>query len=89
MALVLLLRALLRSLQRLQHREIAGYGSAAALAGQFEFTADEEMLRTSFLEEKQTDASLTELAEREVNARKNVGIRPNTGRDRKLSADEL
>jgi ferritin-like metal-binding protein YciE len=58
---------LIASLQRLKHHEIAGYGTAAALAGLLELTADEEILRLSLDEEKQADASLTELAEREVN----------------------
>ncbi len=58
---------LIGSLQRLKHYEIAAYGTAAALARRLQLTSDEKMLRESLDEEKETDASLTVLAESEVN----------------------
>jgi ferritin-like metal-binding protein YciE len=56
---------LIGSLQRLKHYEIAAYGSA--LARQLRLPDDEKMLRETLDEEKETDASLTVLAESEVN----------------------
>ncbi len=58
---------LIGSLQRLKHYEIAAYGTAAALARRLQLTSDEKMLRESLDEEKETDTSLTVLAESEVN----------------------
>jgi ferritin-like metal-binding protein YciE len=58
---------LIGSLQRLKHYEIAAYGTAAALARQLKMLDDEKILRTSLGEEKEADASLTVLAESEVN----------------------
>jgi ferritin-like metal-binding protein YciE len=58
---------LIGSLQRLKHYEIAAYGTAAALARQLRLPNDEKMLRESLDEEKETDVSLTALAESEVN----------------------
>jgi ferritin-like metal-binding protein YciE len=58
---------LIGSLQRLKHYEIAAYGTVAALAHQLRLPDDERALRQNLAEEKQADASLTELAQREVN----------------------
>jgi ferritin-like metal-binding protein YciE len=58
---------LIASLQKLEHYEIAAYGTAAALAGQLDLRDDQKMLHKSLEEEKQTDILLTQLAKGEVN----------------------
>jgi ferritin-like metal-binding protein YciE len=58
---------LIASTQKLQHYEIAAYGTAAALAGQLDLRDDQRSLHDSLEEEKQFDALLTELAKSEVN----------------------
>jgi len=58
---------LLASAQKLEHYEIAAYGTAAALAGQLDLRDEQKMLHRTLDEEKQIDALLTELAKREVN----------------------
>jgi ferritin-like metal-binding protein YciE len=59
---------LIASAQKLEHYEIAAYGTAAALAGQLGMRDDQEMLHKSLEEEKHCDALLTQLAIGEVNA---------------------
>ncbi|MBH5368062.1 YciE/YciF ferroxidase family protein [Bradyrhizobium glycinis] len=59
--------AMIASAQKLEHYEIAAYGSAAALAGQLELREDQNMLHESLEEEKAIDAMLTTLAKGEVN----------------------
>jgi ferritin-like metal-binding protein YciE len=59
--------ALIASAQKLEHYEIAAYGTAAALAGQLELREDQSMLHASLEEERLADALLTELAKGEVN----------------------
>jgi ferritin-like metal-binding protein YciE len=59
--------ALIASAQKLEHYEIAAYGTAAALAGQLELREDQSMLHDSLEEERETDALLTKLAKGEVN----------------------
>lgn len=58
---------LLASAQKLEHYEIAAYGSAAALAGQLDLRDDQRMLHDSLEEEKRADAALTALAKGEIN----------------------
>lgn len=58
---------LIASAQRLEHYEIAAYGTAAALAGQLNLREDQEILHESLEEEKHADALLTKLAKSEVN----------------------
>src|SRR5467141_5147713 len=58
---------LIASAQKLEHYEIAAYGTAAALAGQLDLRDEQKMLHLSLEEEKQADALLTRLAKREVN----------------------
>jgi ferritin-like metal-binding protein YciE len=58
---------LIASIQKLEHYEIAAYGSAAALAGQLELRDDQMLLHDSLLEEKEADARLTDIAKGEVN----------------------
>lgn len=58
---------LIASAQKLEHYEIAAYGSAAALAGQLNLRGDQRLLHESLEEEKLTDELLTGLAKSEVN----------------------
>jgi ferritin-like metal-binding protein YciE len=58
---------LIASVQKLEHYEIAAYGTAAALAGQLDLREDQQMLHESLEEEKEADAVLTKLAKGEVN----------------------
>jgi ferritin-like metal-binding protein YciE len=58
---------LIASAQKIEHYEIAAYGSAAALAGQLDFRDDQKQLQAIMEEEKRADKLLTELAKAEVN----------------------
>ena len=58
---------LVASAQKLEHYEIAAYGTAAALAGQLDLRDDQRMLHDSLEEERKADAVLTKLAKGEVN----------------------
>jgi ferritin-like metal-binding protein YciE len=58
---------LIASVQKIEHYEIAAYGTAAALAGQLGLRDEQKMLHMSLEEEKQVDIALTQLAKREVN----------------------
>ena len=58
---------LIASAQKLEHYEMAAYGTAAALAGQLDFRDDQRTLHVSLEEERQADLLLTQLAKREVN----------------------
>jgi ferritin-like metal-binding protein YciE len=58
---------LIASAQKLEHYEIAAYGSAAALAGQLELREDQAILHDGLMEEKEADAVLTDIAKGEVN----------------------
>jgi ferritin-like metal-binding protein YciE len=59
--------AIIASAQKVEHYEIAAYGTAAALAGQLDLRDDQRLLHESLEEEKETDAALTRLAKSEVN----------------------
>jgi ferritin-like metal-binding protein YciE len=58
---------LIASAQKLEHYEIAAYGTAAALAGQLDLRDEQKMLHLSLEEERRIDTLLTQLAKREVN----------------------
>ena len=58
---------LIASAQKLEHYQIAAYGTVAALAGELDLRDDQQMLHESLEEEKQADLRLTKLAKREVN----------------------
>jgi ferritin-like metal-binding protein YciE len=60
-------KGLIASAQKLEHYEIAAYGTVAALAGQLDLRDDQQTLHESLEEEKQADLRLTKLAKREVN----------------------
>lgn len=59
--------ALLASLQKIEHYEISGYGSAAAYAKELEYDQSLELLLETLSEEKEEDANLTSLAEGTLN----------------------
>jgi len=59
--------ALIASVQKIEHYEIAAYGTAAALAGQLGLRDDQLLLHESLEEERWADAVLTTLAKGEVN----------------------
>ena len=55
------------SAQRIEHYEIAVYGTLAAWAKQLGFSEDERVLHDILEEEKRADETLTNLAERLIN----------------------
>jgi ferritin-like metal-binding protein YciE len=59
--------ALIASAQKLEHYEIAAYGTAAALAEQLNVRDDQQVLHKTLEEEKKADALLTEVAKGQVN----------------------
>jgi len=59
--------ALIGAAQRVEHYEMAAYGTAKALATQLGFEEAAELLDETLEEEKATDLKLTELAESVVN----------------------
>ncbi|WP_420151040.1 ferritin-like domain-containing protein [Spirosoma sp.] len=61
--------ALIIAAQKIEHYEIAIYGSLLTLAYVLDFTQSAELLETSLQEEKETDRKLTDLAESFVNKR--------------------
>jgi ferritin-like metal-binding protein YciE len=58
---------LIASAQKLEHYEIATYGTVAALAGQFGLRDEQKMLHLCLEEERQFDVILTGLAKGEIN----------------------
>ena len=61
--------ALIAAAQRLEHYEIAGYGTACTFAFQLGETEIADLLHRTLQEEMAADKKLTEVAEAEVNAR--------------------
>jgi ferritin-like metal-binding protein YciE len=59
---------LIGAAQRVEHYEIAGYGTARTLAEQLGKDDIAELLEETLEEEKETDERLTELAESHINA---------------------
>jgi ferritin-like metal-binding protein YciE len=59
---------LIGAAQRVEHYEIAGYGTAATLAQTLGHEEVSSLLQETLGEEKETDEKLTELAESTVNA---------------------
>ena len=57
---------LIASAQKIEHYEIAAYGTAAALAGQLDLSR-QRVLHDSMEKEKEMDLQLTQLAKGEVN----------------------
>lgn len=59
--------ALIASAQRVEHYEIAGYGTVCAYAKQLGMDDAARLLHITLEEEKKTDIKLTDLAERTIN----------------------
>lgn len=55
--------ALIAAAQKVEHYEIAGYGTARTYAGLLEENEDVDLLEQTLQEEKETDQKLTDLAE--------------------------
>jgi len=64
--------ALIGAAQRVEHYEIAGYGTVIAFAEELGESDHVELLNATLAEEKQTDEKLSKLAE-DVNAQANQG----------------
>jgi ferritin-like metal-binding protein YciE len=64
--------ALIGAAQRVEHYEIAAYGTVCAFAEQLGETEHAELLNETLEEEKETDEKLTTLAE-QINAEANAG----------------
>ncbi|WP_106475715.1 YciE/YciF ferroxidase family protein [Phytohalomonas tamaricis] len=58
---------LIGAAQKVEHFEIAAYGTLAALAGQLGYEEAKNLLAETLQEEKATDDKLTELAKQNVN----------------------
>ena len=65
--------ALIGAAQRVEHYEIAAYGTARTYARQLGFDKHVELLQRTLDEEGQTDERLTKLAESRVNREAQVG----------------
>jgi ferritin-like metal-binding protein YciE len=59
--------ALIASAQRVEHYEIAGYGTARTYAQKLGYTQAARLLEQTLQEERQTDEKLTQLAESGIN----------------------
>ncbi|MGO8753462.1 MAG: ferritin-like domain-containing protein [Thermoguttaceae bacterium] len=59
--------ALIAAAQRVEHYEIAGYGSARAFAQHLGHTNVARLLQSTLEEERETDQRLTQLAEERIN----------------------
>jgi len=68
--------ALIGAAQRVEHYEIAAYGTARAHAKQLGYVKAFEMLSQTLDEEKDTDQKLTHLAENRVNVKAAIGSGP-------------
>ncbi len=58
---------IIAALQRVEHYEIAGYGTVCAYAAQLKQTEAERLLKETLAEEKATDQKLSMLAETTIN----------------------
>ena len=61
--------ALVGAAQRVEHYEIAGYGTARSFAQHLGHSEAATLLETTLAEEKETDQTLTRLAEESLNAK--------------------
>jgi len=64
---------LIAGAQRVEHYEIAGYGTACAFAKHLGDETGADLLKKTLDEEKKTDKQLTELAESEINVEAAAG----------------
>jgi ferritin-like metal-binding protein YciE len=76
---------IIASAQRVEHYEIAAYGTVAAWAEGLGYTDAAELLRETLDEEKAADETLTGLAEAGINAAAG-GVAPAAGRARAAGA---
>jgi ferritin-like metal-binding protein YciE len=65
--------ALIAAAQRVEHYEIAGYGTARTFAQHLGLDNVVELLQATLDEEKETDVALTMLAESEINIEATAG----------------
>jgi ferritin-like metal-binding protein YciE len=61
--------ALIAAAQKVEHHEIAAYGSLCAIGKQLGFTEGVNLLKETLEEERATDLKLTESAERDGNVK--------------------
>lgn len=59
--------ALIAAAQRVEHYEMAGYGTVSAYAKVLKNSAVQKLLRATLAEEKETDDALSKLAESSIN----------------------
>jgi len=59
--------ALIGSAQKVEHYEMAGYGTVRTFAQQLGYSEDARLLQMTLQEEEQTDKKLSSIAERRVN----------------------
>lgn len=64
---------IIAAVQRVEHYEISGYGTAATYANMLDREEAGRLLQETLNEEKQADEKLTELAERTVNPKARTG----------------
>ncbi len=64
---------LIASAQRVEHYEIAGYGTVCTFAEEMGHWEDLQLLKQTIAEEKQTDQKLTMLAESRINTKADGG----------------
>ena len=69
--------ALIGAAQRVEHYEIAAYGTARAHAKQLGYVKAYEVLTQTLNEEKDTDQKLTQLAENRANVKAAIGSHEN------------
>ncbi len=65
---------LIAAAQKVEHYEIAAYGTVCEWAEQLGFDEAHELLGLNLSEEKETDLKLSELARKQVNAQADVGV---------------
>jgi ferritin-like metal-binding protein YciE len=65
--------ALIAAAQRVEHYEIAGYGSARTFAQHLGHTNVARLLQTTLDEERETDHRLTRVAEARINVKAEAG----------------
>jgi ferritin-like metal-binding protein YciE len=68
---------LIGAAQKVEHYEIAAYGTAAAHAKQLGFSSVVQLLTQTLEEEKMTDEKLTKIAENQVNVQAAMEQEPN------------
>ena len=78
--------ALISSAQRVEHYEIAAYGTVAAYADLLGESAHATLLRQTLEEEKETDQKLTKLSQAISVSANNKGTEGSTGRRKSVRA---